>query len=417
MIESFSNIRDKANLYAFHLQLTDVGRQTTLALGKRTRRLYIERLGFLPPVLDAQSAPALTLRATPIPRALESVQQAFTGLYPPATRAAGGPLPVIVARKLQDETLFPNEGACKRFKELARAFADRAAQLRNSGPELAYINQKIGKWMPTDSPILKVDSHPRLTGVMDTINATDAHGSATKLPEEFYDAKVRAGVDRLCVEEWFAGYQESNEYRRLGIGALMGDLTQRMIERTRANEAESFKMSLAGCHDTTLAASLAALGIFDVRKDKWPNFTSSIAFELFKRKTLEATRSEGAPNGTVSPSTQKIWWSSWFSWPGSREDVPARLPIKDWSDAENRKLNDFYVRLRYNDTPVTIPYCQIAGRHLESDETFCTLSAFKEAADSFTPKSWKEECGLNLGKPAVPTIIEPPPGVRGSKLI
>lgn len=71
-----------------------------------------------------------------------------------------------------------------------------------------------------------VDSHPRLSGIMDTINSTLAHGPATRLPKEFYDKKGRAIIDKIGVEEWFSGYQESQEYRMLGIGGLMGDVVR-----------------------------------------------------------------------------------------------------------------------------------------------------------------------------------------------
>ena len=68
------------------------------------------------------------LRATPIPRALESLQQAFWGMYPASARTLDFPPPVIVARAVSEETLFPNEGNCRRFRQLARLFADRAAE-------------------------------------------------------------------------------------------------------------------------------------------------------------------------------------------------------------------------------------------------------------------------------------------------
>jgi acid phosphatase len=68
------------------------------------------------------------LRATPIPRALESLQQAFWGMYPASARTANFPAPIIVSRALADETLYPNEGNCRRFRQLARFFADRAAE-------------------------------------------------------------------------------------------------------------------------------------------------------------------------------------------------------------------------------------------------------------------------------------------------
>ncbi|KAK4632932.1 putative acid phosphatase [Fulvia fulva] len=388
-------------------ELTDRGRETTLALGQRIRQLYVDQLGFLPASLDEGTRESVSLRATPIQRALESVQQAYSGLYPAASRAPGLAPPAIVQRLMQDETLFPNEGACKRFAELSHAFADRTAKLWNDSPEMQHINKRIGKWMPKESPVVKVDSHPRLSGVMDSVNATLAHGSATKLPTEFYEEQVRANIDRICVEEWFVGYQESNEYRKLGIGGLVGDLTQRMVEHVngipKEGEREPFKMALSGCHDTTIASTLAALGGFEIDKDKWPNFTSNIAFELFKPKQAADGKA------TTWPSKEKSWWYSLFGSPKSSTSS-AREPLSSLPESSKQQLDQHYVRLRYNDKPVVLPFCKPVGRHLEGDESFCTLAAFKEAADMITPKDWKSECRSNLGTSAFPDVISPPPG-------
>lgn len=106
-------------------ELTDKGRETTYALGTRLRHLYVDQLGFMPKVKS--DTEDMYLRATPIPRALESLQQAFWGMYPPSARTQDFPPPVIVARPVAEETLFPNEGSCRRFRQLARLFADRAA--------------------------------------------------------------------------------------------------------------------------------------------------------------------------------------------------------------------------------------------------------------------------------------------------
>lgn len=392
-------------------ELTDRGRQTTTALGQRLRDLYVSKLGLLPETLDPATASSVYLRSTPIPRAQESTQQAFTGLYPATQRSADLPPPVLVSRSFADETLFPNEGGCKRFAEIAKAFANRAAEIWNPSAELAYINKKIGKWMPADSPVVKVDSHPRLTGIMDTVNSTLAHGSATKLPKEFYDQKLISHMDRVCTEEWFAGYTMSNEYRTLGIGGLVGDLVQNMVKRT---QGDGFKVSLNGCHDTTLAAMLASFGSFDVEKDNWPPYTSSIAVELFKSRSAPASPTTTSPTGAVWPSKEKTWWYSLFS-PSSTDASPAsstRKPLTEMSTTEKAILDNHYVRLRYNDRPVTIPFCKEVGRHRAGDESFCTLAAFKEAADSFTPQDWKKECMSNLGAPAMSgDEIEKPPGL------
>jgi acid phosphatase len=79
----------------------------------------------MPKVID--HADMIYIRATPITRALESVQQSFWGFYPPSTRTMEFPPPVIVTRSVADETLFPNDGNCRRLSELSRAFAQRTA--------------------------------------------------------------------------------------------------------------------------------------------------------------------------------------------------------------------------------------------------------------------------------------------------
>ncbi|KAI7599205.1 hypothetical protein KC319_g22877, partial [Hortaea werneckii] len=155
------------------------------------------------------------------------------------------------------------------------------------------------------------------------------------------------------------------------------------------------------------------LGAFDVASDKWPNYTSSIAFELFKRKPSASTSTTQQPagtTGTIWPSKEKTWWYALFSSP--KPTTTARTPLADLPSSEQSKLDEYFVRLRYNDKPVTLPYCQQKReRHLDGDESFCTLAAFKEAADSITPKDWKTECKSNLGEPAFKPIIERPPGV------
>jgi acid phosphatase len=48
---------------------------------------------------------------------------------------------------------------------------------------------------------------------------------------------------------------------------------------------------------------------------------------------------------------------------------------------------------------VRIPGCAAKPQnHLPGDDTVCTLDAFKEIVDKFTPKSWRNECVQNLGE-------------------
>ncbi|KAG9253943.1 histidine acid phosphatase [Emericellopsis atlantica] len=401
--------------------LTDKGRATTTHLGRRLRALYVDRLGFLAPSLDADNVDTLYLRATPIQRALESMQQTLHGLYPPATRAPGLPPVNVLARAIGDETLFPNEGNCRRFAVLARAFAQRAAERWNDSPEMDYLTRQLGRYLPDPSARVAVDGKPRLSGIMDTMNATYAHGPDTKLPKAFYDPKVKDIIETIGVEEWYAGYRESEEYRTLGIGGLLGDVVARMVgsvEQTTADgqyelqrrgqgHAPAVRFGLSGCHDTTLAAILSSLGTFGHKQ--WPPFTSHVAIELFRHTTTPDKPPPAAP-------TTGSWLASLFGASGKATLSPPGVPpaggigrtkMSDLTPAERERLEGYYVRVRYNDEPVTIPGCKQQGNHLEGDESFCTLAAFKSIVDKFTPVDWRQQCRTNINATPFPETKQP----------
>jgi acid phosphatase len=291
---------------------------------------------------------------------------------------------------------------------------------------MEYLNSLISKWMPHASPRVAVDSHPRLSGVMDTINSTLAHGPETKLPPEFYNPKAREIIDKIGVEEWFSGYKESREYRTLGIGGLMGDVLERMTGSVEGSDRDGLaevggedgdlgsgrggeneiKFAMSGCHDTTLAAVLTSLGAFD--REKWPPYTSHIALELFRRKSAtSSTQSPPDQQDQLDKPSPKIdskpnLFSSLFSRSSSPSSSSStikpigRTPLSQLSPSQLAKLDDHFVRIRYNDKVMYIPNCRKEGNHLDGDESFCTLRAFKEVVDGFVPRNWKRECQANL---------------------
>ena len=249
-----------------------------------------------------------------------------------------------------------------------------------------FINHAIGKWMPEHSPRVAVDSHPRLSGIMDTINSTLAHGPEVQLPQEFYQPKVRTIIEKIGVEEWFAGYQESNEYRSVGIGGLVGDIVSRMVgtvfngPEDRADGAgltkdqlqpevnlnSRLKLGLSGCHDTTLAAMMASLGVFE--GEPWPPYTSHVAIELFKKQRLDH---QPVPAGNS-------FWSSIARLFGTGDMISqapnqVRKTMNELTDHEEKQFDDYFVRMRYNNRPLTIPGCRTPGNHLDGDQSFCTL--------------------------------------------
>ncbi|EED21435.1 acid phosphatase, putative [Talaromyces stipitatus ATCC 10500] len=398
-------------------ELTDKGRQTTFELGQRLRHLYVDQLGFMPKIMS--NAEDMYLRTSPIPRALESMQQAFMGMYPASARTADFETPAIVTRAFAEETVYPNDANCRRFRQLSRLFAERAAQRWNDTDDMKYLTKLFSKWMPSSSPRVAVDSHPRLSGIMDTINATLAHGPATRLPAAFYDAKALEIIDKIAVEEWYAGYKENVEYRRLGIGGLMGDVVDRMVSTAleggwRSEVASSvpegsrvpIKFTMSGCHDTTLAAVLSSLGAFD--NERWPFFTSHISLELFSTNN-ESQKLAHKRESTQSSQTANAGLFSFLSktrvpaplqnpTPSTSPSSTARVPLSDLEESSRKTLQKYYVRIRYNDRPMKIPGCVAkTANHLPGDDSFCTLEAFKEIVDKFTPQQWQSECSQNLG--------------------
>lgn len=374
-------------------EITDAGRRTTYDLGRRLRHLYVDQLGFMPRILSDPDI--IHLRATPLPRALESLQQTFVGMYPLTARTMYCPHPTIVTREYADETLLPNDINCQRFVQLSKAFAQRAADRWNDSDDMRYVSKLIGKWMPENK--VGVDSSPPLIGIMDTIYATLAHGPKTRLPSEFYDDKAIAIIDRIASEEWYAGYSENNEYRTLGIGELLGDVVERMAARAEETDRavdrasgydrqpdtnqvdRNVKFTLGGCHDTTIAAILYSMGA--VKEGPWPSYTCHVAVELFKK--IDETADLASANSQASP--ERVTEEAQIAKIG-------RKPYRMLSNNQKDKIRGYYVRLRYNDKVMHVPGCKAKGKHLDGDEGFCTLEAFKRIADSFTPKNWKQEC-------------------------
>ena len=261
-----------------------------------------------------------------------------------------------------------------------------------------YLNSLLRKWMPSESEV-KVDSHPRLSGIMDTVNSTLAHGPKTRLPPSFYDAKAREIIDNIGVEEWFSGFKENNEYRKVGIGSLAGDIVTRLVGSveksgndgllevggedgrlgTGRGGEKDLKFGMSGCHDTTLAALLASLGCFD--GEKWPPYTSHLSFELFKRagtprESMNVDKLDTPVTARSSHEQNQNTFKAFFGSGGKTKlatEGISRKTLDEFTSTEKEKLQGHYVRIRYNDRPVVVPGCKLPGKHLEGDESFCTL--------------------------------------------
>jgi len=139
-------------------ELTDVGRASTYNFGRALRRLYIEKLAFLPDTLANSSS--VYLRSTNMPRTIESLQQAIHGLYP-MTKCDANISHHILIRNGREENLVGNTLGCKRLETLLVNFATAAASAYN--PTLESLDKKVSKYIG-GNPI-RLDGKPRASGV------------------------------------------------------------------------------------------------------------------------------------------------------------------------------------------------------------------------------------------------------------
>jgi acid phosphatase len=65
----------------------------------------------------------------------------------------------------------------------------------------------------------------------------------------------------------------------------------------------------------------------------------------------------------------------------------ARQKVEALPESDRAKLDGYYVRIRYNDKVMTVPGCKAAGKHLDGDESFCTLASIIIQAAIFETNS------------------------------
>ncbi|CAB4420824.1 unnamed protein product [Rhizophagus irregularis] len=235
----------------------------------------------------------LYLRSTDYARTFESLQQlVIGGLYPSQYRSNSA---------FYKETLYQNS-KCKRLITLIKQFGE-ASKLRYES-DLKYLTTQL-------KPIAKANKIP--------------------IPKEFTE-EVIDKIDEISTGEWFNGFYETLEMRRLAMGPFLADLRDIILSKVNnIPEAEDLKFAIYSGHDSTLAPLIATFNAFDHR---WPKFNSHLILELFESK-------------------------------------------EEFSSAQD----NHYVRVRYNDKILELPACQNDDKHHPKDKSLCTLKAFLTLVD------------------------------------
>ncbi|PWN46109.1 phosphoglycerate mutase-like protein [Ceraceosorus guamensis] len=341
-------------------ELTDLGRQSTHALGQLLRETYIDKLGLLPQRLTPDDANAVYFRSTNMSRTVESAQSLIRGLLPQTRDSQDEYTPTLLIRNGTTENLLPNTFGCARLRALDAQFASMAAQVHNA--RLSAFDEGIAPHCDGAPP--RIDGHPRLNGILDTVRAAVAHG--VPFPSVFEEPDTMRVVERAVVDEWFSGYHAEdaalrNQYRRLAMGRLLNDLAGRLYNKATNGDRDPLKLAVYCAHDTSLAGLLSTLDAFD---NRWPAFTASLGLELFRDRS-----------------------------PAAQTSILSVLGI-------GRSAPQHYVRLRYGDKTLKLPACAAKGAHLEGQPELCTLEAFKSAVEALRRPdgmSWEKECQEGRG--------------------
>lgn len=80
--------------------------------------------------------------------------------------------------------------------------------------------------------------------------AAKTHGF--ELPSDV-DQDTLDRLEKIVVKEWFHGAMVSREMSRLGLGRLMGEITDRMVQKQEGKNVkgeEKLKLAVYSGHDT-----------------------------------------------------------------------------------------------------------------------------------------------------------------------
>ena len=113
--------------------------------------------------------------------------------------------------------------------------------------------------------------------------------------------------------------------------------------------------------------------------ERWPPFTSSVTFELFKKGySGQGLRLQHLLSGLWNSHSKEehCTFSTWV--------LQNPVPLTAMSNLD--------VWMQYRNKNLILPMCAKEGDHLAGSLEFCTLSVFQRRVKELTPTDWSVEC-------------------------
>lgn len=273
--------------------LTAIGAHAHYLLGAELRAHYIDKLNFISGAYDRRQ---VHIMSSAVDRTLMSAYSQMFGLFPPesgrptdvgvgfgmsmpAANDIGLPYhsePVSIRSvpREDDGMLIPG-GNCPRHTRLQQ-WKRNSREWRRKHEAEAALRHQLTYATGSHEPLMLAD----IPHVVDTWRVQNAH--TIPLPKDGETLLYRASL----VAEWVANFtNRGNEEHRLRAGLLLHEVSKR-ARLAAAARAETVPLShihlhqkfvLLSAHDSTLAATLAALQLFNGRN---PPYNSTLIWEL-----------------------------------------------------------------------------------------------------------------------------------------
>lgn len=284
-------------------QLTAIGMRAHYNLGRRLRKRYVDT-GFLS---LSYKQDEIYVRSTDVDRTLMSATSQLSGLYPPGSPTnydvrvqfgkdplhdkEGGlphafqPIPIHTVEKAFDDLLLVGAN-CPRHTDLMRKH-HQSQEFKQFESENAKFVDKVAKIVKSDKEKFTIWN---VEQVSDTWTCFNAH--SVPLPDGATPEIVEQAKN---ISNWLLTYDNRDlEVNRLRAGLILYTTTYLMyssalkeVGRLRPELEKSVKkFVLLSAHDTTVAATLSALQVFD---GKYPPYNSSLIWEIYREGESDMT--------------------------------------------------------------------------------------------------------------------------------
>ncbi|KAG0293998.1 Acid phosphatase-like protein 2 [Linnemannia gamsii] len=266
-------------------QLTPKGAEQQERMGRALRRIYVDKLGFLPEKFQPEK---FFVRSTDFWRTRQSATSLINGLYTTPSSSGATPPPALRLTTLPFELeylVFNERDQCPRVNQLKSIIARKS-------PLLQHLYTHIPAPIISACKIIDYPNTVSVDEVSDFVSPRVCHDLPMPCVKEGEECVDGMGVmEAMAVfrsketGEMLRDSEGSFELLKVGFGPAVEMVRRNVIGgNARKEGGEGVVFSLYSGHDTMLMPLLAVLESLDLR---WPPYASNILIEQWETPSSE----------------------------------------------------------------------------------------------------------------------------------